>query len=157
MHFKRDWGIYCLVNFHDVLRYFSLHSEKMLPSSGGGWAYLMSQACGSQNLTFRPQFGRVFRLGQGGSLKNTFYLKWNWGVRSITNEHKDFLIFFIYQYIWWHKCLLQFVIIFLFFLFINIYGGINAFYYLLFFFNIHLYIFRYKQEKIRGRSLAFIK
>ena len=44
-------------------------------------------------------------------------------LRRITNEREDILKFF---------------------LFINVYGGINAFYYLLLFYNIHLYIFRYK-------------
>ena len=44
-------------------------------------------------------------------------------LRSITNEREDILKFF---------------------LFINIYSGVNAFYDLLFFINIHLQIFRYK-------------
>ena len=39
--------------------------------------------------------------------------------------------------------------IFKFFLFINIYGGINAFYYFFFlFFNIHFYISPYKYKKL---------
>ena len=42
-------------------------------------------------------------------------------MRSITNEREDILKFF---------------------LFINIYGGINAFYDLLLFFEFHLHIFR---------------
>ena len=59
---------------HEFLRSFPLHSEKMLPSSGGG----VPQAFGSQNLTFRAQFGGSLVWGGGVFIKeHIFYLKWN--------------------------------------------------------------------------------
>ena len=54
---------------HEFLRSFPLHSEKMLPSSGGG----VPQAFGSQNLTFRAQFGGSLVWGEGCLLKNIYF------------------------------------------------------------------------------------